>query len=180
MNVTIANLTLRSLQADDSPQLLSLIARNRQRLLDYFPVTSTAVTTLSAAYKFVDDKLAAERRREHFTFVLEDAEQQLQGLFFLKNIDWRIPKAELAYFIDAELCGRGIMTEALGAVCRHCFSAMGFIKLFIITSVDNIPSRRIAEKNGFEAEGVLRKNFRINSGVLVDNVYYGKLNTALL
>ncbi len=165
----------RLLTTNDGAKLLELINRNRQRLVDYFPVTSSAITNLDSSFKYVDQYLGMEARKEQFILVLEDKDNLLQGMILIKNIDWRVPKAELAYFIDKSLQGKGIMTRALEATVRYGFEELGMNRLFIITSVDNHSSRKIAEKNGFEAEGLLRKNFRISSGELIDNVYYGKL-----
>jgi RimJ/RimL family protein N-acetyltransferase len=173
MYIPFLNYTLRSLSHQDGPQIFALIQRNRKRLRDYFPVTSATITTLDAAFKFIDEKMQQAADKVHYTYVIEDANKQLQGVFFIKNLDWRIPKGELAYFIDEALTGKGIMTKALGEVINHSFNSMGMNKLYIITTPDNHASRKIAEKNGFMVEGHLRKNFRLSSGELVDNVYYG-------
>ena len=175
MEQQIADFNLRHLAVNDGTQFLNLIDRNRQRLLDFFPVTTASITNLESAFKYVDQHLAMEARKEQYILVLEDKEMLLQGMIIIKNIDWRVPKAELAYFIDKNLQGQGIMTKALGEAVTYGFEELGMNRLFIITSVDNLSSRRIAEKNGFEAEGVLRKNFRISNGELIDNVCYGKL-----
>ena len=114
-------------------------------------------------------------KKEHFCFVIEDENNNLQGLLIIKNIDWRVPKGELAYFIDRGLEGKGIMTKALTHLANWCFQTLGINKLFILTATGNEASRKTDEKNGFEIEGILRKNFRIASGDLVDMVYYGLL-----
>ena len=169
------NLNFRLLTNDDAPQLLALIERNRVRLRDYFPVTSGTITNLGTAYNYTDKQLKQALDKEQYLFVLADDNHDLKGLFFIKNIDWRVPKGELAYFIDTKLEGRGIMTRTMAEIVNYSFHTLGMNKLFLLTGIDNIPSRRIAEKNGFEVEGILRKNFKITSGELVDMVYYGKL-----
>ena len=40
---------------------------------------------------------------------------------------------------------------------------------------DNLPSRRVAEKNSFVIEGTLRQDFKIAKGYWIDAVYYGLL-----
>jgi len=177
MNLSFLNLTLRDLTKEDGPEFYSLIDRNRLRLRNYFPVTIATISGLDACFKYIDEKVDQASNREHYAFVLEDENKQLQGLFFIKNIDWRIPKGELAYFIDKGLEGNGIMTKALGAVADYGFTNLGMNKLFLITATDNLPSRKIAEKNNFKLEGILRSNFKLSSGELVDMAYYGLLST---
>jgi len=173
MNIAFDNRTLRSIENNDAPQLLSLIERNRARLTDYFPVTSNEITTLETSRNYIANKLELAEKREHFCFVVEDANPGLLGLFILKNFDWLVPKCEIAYFIDKDREGKGIMTGALSVLIKYCFEEMSMNKLFIMTATDNLPSRKVAEKNGFEVEGILRKNFRVPAGGLVDMVYYG-------
>jgi len=175
MNVSFQNLALRHLNAEDGRELYRLVDRNRYRLQNYFPVTVNTLASLSGAFKYVDDKLKEEAEKMHYTFVLEAADHTLQGAIFIKNIDWRVPKAELAYFIDESLEGRGIMTRAISEVVQFGFGDLDMNKMYIITSVDNTASRKMAEKNGFETEGILRSNFRIATGELIDMVYYGIL-----
>jgi RimJ/RimL family protein N-acetyltransferase len=50
---------------------------------------------------------------------------------------------------------------------------MGLNKIFMRIAEDNVSSRRVAEKNEFKIEGVLRKDFKTAEGKLIDVVYYG-------
>jgi RimJ/RimL family protein N-acetyltransferase len=174
MTIRFDNFTLRPLEKNDAVQFLALIDNNRARLRDYFPNTSQQITDLGTCKKYIKQKTAEAGNREIYSFVLVDEKKDLQGLFILKNIDWWVPKGELAYFIDKDLEGKGIMTRALSEIVTYCFDTLDMNKLFILTSTDNHASRKIAEKNGFKIEGILRQNYRIPSG-LVDNVHYGLL-----
>jgi RimJ/RimL family protein N-acetyltransferase len=50
-------------------------------------------------------------------------------------------------------------------------------KLFLRTHEKNIASRRVAEKNGFVMEGIIRNDYKTTSGVVVDLMYYGLLKS---
>jgi len=179
MNTPINNLTLRALSSADAKPLFDLIDRNRAHLADYFPQTSANITTQEACAVYLSKKMAEAAERDCFCFVLEDDSGKLQGYITIKNIDWTIPKCELAYFIDKDRQGQGIMSKALSAAVAHCFNELHMNKIYLITSTDNHPSRKIAEKTGFEVEGILRSNFKIASGALVDMVYYGILRKTI-
>ena len=99
------------------------------------------------------------------------------GQLAIKNIDWTIPKAELGYFIDQAHEGKGIVTEALQIVIQYAFADLKMNKLFLRTLVGNVGSQKVAEKNGFIKEGILRKEFKSGNNKLEDVVYYGLLRS---
>ncbi len=167
------SLFLRELAPTDVGSFFDMIDRNRNRLQDYFPVTVSAITSEESCRQYFERQLAERTNRAWFCFVIVDEASDLQGLFFLKNINWRVPKAEFAYFIDKDLEGKGIMTHAFRLLISHCFSELGFNRLYLVAMEDNLASRRLAEKCGFRHEGTLRKDFCLASGELVDDVLYG-------
>ena len=175
MNTLIDNLTLRPLNSEDTARFFDLLDRNRAHLTDYFPQTIATVINLQACTDYIHKKMEEEAEKDCYCFVLEDESGGLQGYITIKNIDWTVPKCELAYFIDKDHKGRGIMSNALSAVVAHCFNDLQMNKVYLITALDNHPSRKLAEKTGFEVEGILRNNFKLSSGALVDMAYYGIL-----
>jgi len=173
MNSVIGDLVLRPLNSDDFNEFFLLIDRNRLRLRDFFPLTISVVTSREKAKAYVEQRMRQAVKKEFFSFVLTDRGGKLQGYISLKNFDWEVPKCELAYFIDGAYEGKGIMTNAMAAIVGYCFDTLRMNKLYLTTAVDNHSSRRMVEKNGFEVEGVLRKDFKHSSGKLVDMAYYG-------
>jgi len=64
---------------------------------------------------------------------------------------------ELAYWTAPAARGRGVAPAAVEAASAWAF-AVGFHRLELVHSAHNPPSCRVAEKAGFEAEGVLRES----------------------
>src|SRR5205814_7669212 len=93
----------------------------------------------------------------------------------IKNLDWSVPKGEIAYLLDREAEGRGYMTETFEAILRVAFGELGLGKLFLRAIVGNERSARLARKFGFTREGVLREEFATHDGRRVDLEYYGVL-----
>jgi ribosomal-protein-serine acetyltransferase len=123
---------------------------------------------------YIDQKILQAEAKENFCFVIEDPEEeQLVGAVFLKSFDWSVPKCELAYFIDREYEGMGVISGSLKQMINYCFNTLKINKLFLRTAIDNAASKRVAEKNGFIPEGILRKDFMTEKGKLIDVVYYG-------
>ncbi len=97
------------------------------------------------------------------------------GSIILKNIDWSVPKAELAYFIDGEYEGKGFTSYAVKWLTEYAFSDLKMEKLYIKLNPENEGSKKVAIKNGFEKEGYFKREFRTGQGVLTDVERYGLL-----
>lgn len=63
--------------------------------------------------------------------------------------------AEAYYWVTPEERGRGVASCALGLVTDWAFSK-GVERLFLLVHPENGPSHRVAARNGFTREGVLR------------------------
>jgi len=90
---------------------------------------------------------------------------------------WDLSRAEIAYLLDREHEGRGLMSEALGLVLKACFGPLGLNKVFLRTIVGNDRSSKLAERFGFTREGVLREEFLTLDRRRVDLNYFGMLSS---
>lgn len=164
------------IEEKDAADFFRLIDENRSRLRRFFPLTSKVCKDFFSTQKYLAAKiLEREAKKFYFFKITEKGTSGILGCLILKSIDWRIPKGELAYFIDKNQEGKGIISGAIAKLSRYCFEEMDFKKLFLRIAEANIGSRRIAEKNGFVLEGKLRYDFRIETGKLIDVLYYGKV-----
>ncbi|MGQ0837354.1 GNAT family N-acetyltransferase [Actinokineospora sp.] len=92
----------------------------------------------------------------------------LLGEVLLKNLDLAGGTAEAGCWAHPDARGRGMTTEALGAVVRFGFGALGLREITYKHGKGNTASRRVAEKLGFalirdtdeDAELVLRNEAR--------------------
>ena len=64
---------------------------------------------------------------------------------------------EVAYLAGAAGRGRGLMTRAVRLLCDWLFRE-GIGRLELRTHPDNEPSQRLAERAGFQREGLERKS----------------------
>ena len=70
-------------------------------------------------------------------------------------IPWTIdsqPETEAAYLLAKEFWGKGLGTEAAGALVRHAFTRLRLVRLIALIDAANIASIRTAEKVGFSLE----------------------------
>src|SRR5258708_11017213 len=72
------------------------------------------------------------------------------------GLRWNEPHdvAEVGYWVREDARGRGVTTRALAHVTRIALE-QGAARVQLRAAVDNIASRRVAEKAGFRLEGVL-------------------------
>ena len=161
---------------DDFTEFYNLIENNRERLLTYFPKTSQSIFDLESAKKFTRQKVKQALEKEQFCFIiaLKDVRKMI-GTVMLKNIDWSVPKGELAYFIDEPYEGNGFTSAAVKWVTEFSFANLQMEKLYIKFDPDNIGSKKVAVKNGFEKEGYFRREFRTGQGNLSDVERYSLL-----
>lgn len=65
-------------------------------------------------------------------------------------------RAETFYWLDRRFRGRGLTTEALDVMTRWAFTEHHVVRAHLITHVGNEASQRVAERCGYQREGVLR------------------------
>lgn len=84
-------------------------------------------------------------------------------------------EGEIGYWAHPAGRGRGVVTEAVGAVVKHAFTpeavgGLGLRRLTLHAAVGNTASRRVALVNGFRENGVDREAERLGDGTLTDIV----------
>ena len=89
---------------------------------------------------------------------------------------WDDGQASLGYWLAAGHQGRGLITRAGRVVIAHAFTELALERLEIQCASDNHRSQRVAERWGFQREGVLRRSWR-RQGQLVDQALYSLLRT---
>ena len=159
---------------DDLPNYYNLIEKNRKRLEDFFAGTVAITQTIDDTKVHLEDVLEKAESRNYFPFVVEDLTTgKLISSLQVKSVDWSIPKAELGYYIDENYTCKQIVTKAVSSIISFCFDELKMSKLYIRTHESNIASIKVAEKNGFVREGVIRRDYKTTSGELIDVIYYG-------
>lgn len=90
-------------------------------------------------------------------FAIEDADDgTFLGLALAPHLDLEERTAELGYVLSSEARGRGVASEALQQLTAWAFEEQDLIRLQLLISVSNEPSKRVAERCGYRFEGVLR------------------------
>lgn len=83
-------------------------------------------------------------------------------------------QAEMGYDLEPAFWGRGIMTEALGAILQYGFDKMGLHRIEVLISRQNKRSQALVRRLGFTREGVLRDHYFVE-GRFADDVIFSLL-----
>ncbi len=70
--------------------------------------------------------------------------------------------AEIGYWIDRDMAGRGIVPAAVALACDYCFRVMGLHRIEIAIRPENANSLRVVEKLGFRLEGLRPRYLHID------------------
>ena len=81
--------------------------------------------------------------------------------------------AEIGYWVAAPLRGRGVASTAARVLSDFGLDTLGLRRVELNAAVTNPASRRVAEKAGFELEGI-RRSWRTVAGVPTDFVVYAR------
>jgi RimJ/RimL family protein N-acetyltransferase len=86
--------------------------------------------------------------REQYAFAILDARtSRLSGGVGLNRFDSARRQANLGYWVRSDAQGRGVATQAVHLIGAFGFEC-GFARLEIVAAIDNMASRRVAEKSG--------------------------------
>ena len=73
------------------------------------------------------------------------------------NLDDTYHRAEIGFDLTPKYWKNGYMTEAIKAMVDHIFTKTPITRLEVITHMENINAHRLAKRNGFTREGVMRE-----------------------
>lgn len=175
--INFDNYTIRPLEINDLENYFSLVESNRKRLEDFFTGTVSRTKNIAETKIFLQEIIDKRNAKQYYPFILVDnLTNEFIAFFDLKNLDWGIPKTEIGCYTDEKFAGKGLTTKAMKLFLDYCFNHFKFKKIFLRTHHSNKPAQILAEKCGFEIEGVIRMDYKTTSGEIVDLIYYGRLN----
>lgn len=89
-------------------------------------------------------------------FAIESEDGSLLGLALAPRIERAARTVELGYLVAPAARGRGVATAALEQLTEWAFAELGAIRIELLISTHNEPSKRVAERCRYMLEGVLR------------------------
>jgi RimJ/RimL family protein N-acetyltransferase len=172
MELRDGDLVLRPWADDDVPALVA--ACNDPEIARWIPVIPSPYTE-DDARAFIGGQSRADPEYtvpEHSFAMTVDG--MLAGAIGM-SINSMNYRGRIGYWVAASVRGSGVCTRALRVLSRWALDELELQRLDLITDPENVASQRVAEKVGFQREGVLRAHLRHPDGRIRDSVMFSLL-----
>ena len=131
------------------------VIRNRQELLLYYQIA------LKERYPFV---------------IINKSNNRWIGTTCYGNVSQKDKRLEIGWtWLDKGARGTGLNMACKYLLLEYAFEGLGFERVELKTSTQNLPSRKAILKIGAKEEGILRNHTQLWNGSRRDTVYYGIL-----
>ena len=133
--------------------------------------TVPANYTMDHAIDFVrSDPFSFSERRE-IRFVIDHGnggDEQFAGVISLHTINIKNHTAEIGYWIEKSMRGKGIGTIAAKMITDYGFRSLGFRRIDGLADVENAASQKLLTSAGYQKEGILRNKVTRDDGRQID------------
>lgn len=150
-------LILREVVASDAEAMLQIRGDIRVTRLN----SGKPIVALSEAHELIEKaRLAFEdKRRIDWGIATRTKPEKLIGRCGYNYWLRQDRRASIGYDLGYAYWGKGIMTEAVGAMVQFGFEQMGLNRIEADTDAENFGSMRVLEKVGFTREGVQHEQY---------------------
>lgn len=132
------------------------------------------------ARKWVNSRSHAWLREEEFSFlIVEKSTGNIIGAIGLNQINRAHGFANMGYWVSSASAGKGYTSEAARLLAAYALNHFNLNRIEIIADVDNVGSKKVAEKSGACFEGILRQRIYLNN-VYHDAAMYSIVKSDLL
>lgn len=170
-------LLIRAPELEDATELRDAVRSSRQTLRDWLPWARKNVR-LEETEEVLRQSIAHFVMRKDFRFHLYLKETgEFIGVAGLHRVDWTIPKFEIGFWLTTSFEGNGYMVEAVTRIADLAFQDLGARRVEVRCDEKNAKSRNVAERTGFQLEGILRNDSIAADGYSLRNTcIYAKTN----
>lgn len=153
----------------DAEEFFNLIDKNKNHLRVFMP-RIMETKSIADTKKVINIFLTQLMQNNGFRVAIY-YNSDMVGVAGLKYIDWINKKTEIMYWVDQDYLGQGITTACVNKLLDISFNEYKLNKVIIKSSIDNLPSNRIAEKCGFTLEGVSKDDEMLEERFTDINIY---------
>jgi ribosomal-protein-alanine N-acetyltransferase len=151
---------IRPVRPEDGGELAALYRANRDFLAPFEPVRPPEFFTAEGQR----DRLARQLEGETHPFAILDGDAIAGTINLFGIVRESLQSGVIGYWVDHARNGLGLATGAVGEILAYAFGDLALHRIEAATLVDNVPSQRVLEKNGFEQIGLARSYLRIADG----------------
>lgn len=157
--LTTKNLTLRRMRLSDLPALID--GANNRKITDQIINFNYPFTEEDAVIRF-NFVLNGFKQKERFVFAITQHDNdELIGEIGI-HLDKSNNSAQFGYWLNEKQWGKGIITEALGAILQFGFEVLKLNKIYATHYPDNPASGKVIQKNKMIKEAELKDHYLID------------------
>lgn len=161
---------LRPLRMDDAPEVFAMYSdREVTRYWSF-----AAWTDPAQAEAWLAERIGWGPPSVYGWAMADRGDDRFIGTTALFSLSGPLHRAELGYSLMPSLQGRGLATEAVRRALDFGFDTLGLERIEADVDPRNEASCRLAERLGFQREGLLRNRWRVG-GEFADSILYGLL-----
>ena len=148
MELRTPRIILRSFREEDVDSMEQLFANP-----DFMRFSLGVFTERKKTVDFIEKMMGWDRTKMPSQFaVVPRGENAVIGYCGFHHHSEVPGEVEIGYRLHPDYWNRGLITEAAGAVRDHGFRDWKLARVISLVHPENIPSRRVAEKNGMKME----------------------------
>lgn len=148
MELQTPRLILRSFREDDVDAMAELFANP-----DFMRFSLGIYTERKKTVDFIEKVMGWDRAGIPSAFAVTlRGENAIVGYCGFHHHPEVPGEVEIGYRLNPDYWNRGLITEAARAVRDHAFADLKLPRVISLVHPENIPSRRVAEKNGMKVE----------------------------
>lgn len=143
--------------------------------------TVPANYTLDHAIDFVRSDLFGLAERREIRFIVDYGNGDdiaFAGVISLHTINIKNHSAEIGYWLEKSMRGKGIATTATKMITDYGFRSLGFRRIEGLADVENTASQKLLTKAGYQREGILRNKVTRDDGRQIDMALFAATHTA--
>lgn len=170
-----ARLTLRAPLASDAAAVNAGVLESLSELQPWLPWATPVPSVAETEGRLVEAEAKFTCRTELRLLVFLRGTNVLVGSSGLHGINWRVPRFEIGYWLRTSCVGHGYMVEAVIGQTEFARDFLHARRVDIRVDDRNERSWRVAERAGFQLEGILRHDTRRPDGTLRNTRIYSRV-----
>ena len=154
---------------EDATELFQLVDKNRFYLRKWLPWLDSNMS-VSDEIDFIEIS-TKDRIQGSSSIWLIKEKGHIIGNISVNWVDWDNKSCGLGYWISQDKCGEGIVTRCCESLINNLIFNNNIHRFVIEAGVNNIASRKVAEKLGMRLEGTI-KDRELLYGIFIDAALY--------
>lgn len=180
MPIHTPRLMIRNVLPGDGAAMYEVKKETWDDLALWMPWTNLGLGTVDDAEKVIRENHAKYILRQDMMMTAFNKAGHMVAMTGLHRFDWEFRRFEIGYYVRKSAMGQGYATEIANALTRFAFNALNARRVEICAATENVASRRVIEKLGYDLETLTKADALLPDGTPTGHANYVRYNTDAL